>query len=131
MSNLPADYPPPFASKDYVKKPDGPADLRIDCGIAIVGGGPAGMACAVRLGQLLGDDPATMEKLGEVPLILLEKGRAPGAHELSVSFVSERDIAPAQATPAVPVSIFSETYSRGSVTCPASALAATVSGDAR
>ena len=74
--------------KDYIKKPDGPADLRIDCGVAIVGGGPAGMACAVRLGQLLGEDPATLEKLGEVPLIVLEKGRAPGAHELSGAIVN-------------------------------------------
>ena len=85
---VPANFPPPFSSADYVKKPDGPADLRIDCGVAIVGGGPAGMACAVRLGQLLGDDPATLEKLGEVPLIVLEKGRAPGAHELSGAIVN-------------------------------------------
>ena len=88
VSTIPAHYPPPFDAKDYVKKPDGPADLRIDCGVAIVGGGPAGMACAVRLGQLLGDDPATLEKLGEVPLIVLEKGRAPGAHELSGAIVN-------------------------------------------
>ena len=83
VSTIPAHYPPPFSAEDYVKKPDGPADLRIDCGVAIVGGGPAGMACAVRLGQLLGEDPATLEKLGEVPLMELEKGRTPGAHELS------------------------------------------------
>ncbi len=88
MGTIPGHHPPPFAAKDYVKKPDGPADLRIDCGVAIVGGGPAGMACAVRLGQLLGDDPATLEKLGEVPLIVLEKGRAPGAHELSGAIVN-------------------------------------------
>jgi electron-transferring-flavoprotein dehydrogenase len=88
VSIHPADYPPPFAAKDYVKKPDGPADLRIDCGVVIVGGGPAGMACAVRLGQLLGDDPATMERLGEVPLIVLEKGRAPGSHALSGAIVN-------------------------------------------
>ena len=88
MSTIPAHYPPPFSAEDYVKKPDGPADLRIDCGVAIVGGGPAGMACAVRLGQLLGEDPATLEKLGEVPLDVLEKGRAPGAHELSGAIVN-------------------------------------------
>ena len=57
-------------------------------GVAIVGGGPAGMACAVRLGQLLGEDPATMETLGEVPLIVLEKGRAPGSHALSGAIVN-------------------------------------------
>ena len=85
---VPANYPPPFDPADYVKRPDGPADLRIECGVAIVGAGPAGMACAVRLGQLLGDDPATLSKLGEVPLIVLEKGRAPGSHELSGAIVN-------------------------------------------
>ena len=72
---VPANFPPPFSSADYVKRPDGPADLRIECGIAIVGAGPAGLACAIRLGQLLGDDPATLEQLGEVPIIVLEKGQ--------------------------------------------------------
>ena len=74
---VPANFPPPFSSADYVKRPDGPADLRIECGVAIVGAGPAGLACAIRLGQLLGDDPATLEQLGEVPIIVLEKGRRP------------------------------------------------------
>lgn len=36
-----------------------------------------------------------------------------------------------QTTPAIPVSIGLLTYSRGSVMCPVSALAATVNGDAR
>ena len=45
-------------------------------------------ACAVRLGQLLGDDPATMEQLGEVPRSRAREGRAPGAHELSGAIVN-------------------------------------------
>jgi len=85
---VPANYPPPFDPADYVKRPDGPADLRIECGVAIVGAGPAGLACAIRLGQLLGDDPATLEQLGEVPIIVFEKGKAPGSHELSGAVVN-------------------------------------------
>jgi electron-transferring-flavoprotein dehydrogenase len=85
---VPANYPPPFDPASYVKRPDGPADLRIECGVAIVGAGPAGLACAIRLGQLLGDDPATLEQLGEVPIIVLEKGKAPGSHELSGAVVN-------------------------------------------
>jgi len=85
---VPAQYPPPFDPADYVKRPDGPADLRIECGVAIVGAGPAGLACAIRLGQLLGDDPATLEQLGEVPIIVLEKGKAPGSHELSGAIIN-------------------------------------------
>jgi electron-transferring-flavoprotein dehydrogenase len=97
MRSVPADFGPPFFAKEYVKKPDGPLDLRIECGVAIVGGGPAGMACAIRLGQLLGDDQATLERLGEVPLIVLEKGRSVGSHELSGAIVNPsalRDLFP-------------------------------------
>ncbi len=72
---VPANFPPPFDPADYVKRPDGPADLQIECGVAIVGAGPAGLACAIRLGQLLGDDPATLEQLGEVPIDRAREGQ--------------------------------------------------------
>ena len=45
--------------------------------------GPAGLACAIRFGQLLEEDPDTAEQLGEVPLAVLEKGKQPGSHLLS------------------------------------------------
>ena len=41
------------------------------------------MACAIRLLQLLEDDPALTESLGEVPVAVIEKGRVAGAHQLS------------------------------------------------
>ena len=52
-------------------------------GVAIVGGGTAGLATANRLLQLLGDDPELMEKLGEVPVAIIEKAKTCGGHNLS------------------------------------------------
>ena len=51
--------------------------------MVIVGGGPAGLACAIRLTQLLAEDETLMESLGEVPVALVEKGKNPGSHLLS------------------------------------------------
>ena len=48
----------------------------------IVGGGPAGLACANRVMQLLEDEPELTEKLGEIPVAVLEKGKVCGAHNL-------------------------------------------------
>jgi electron-transferring-flavoprotein dehydrogenase len=56
---------------------------RIEVGVAIVGGGPAGLACANKLMQLLEDEPELTEKLGEVPVAVIEKGKVAGAHLLS------------------------------------------------
>ena len=57
MSVKPADYPPPFTSSEAIATPTDPADERIEVGICIVGAGPAGLACAIRLGQLMEEDP--------------------------------------------------------------------------
>lgn len=56
--------------------------------MAIVGGGAAGLACAVRLGQLLADDPETLALLGEVPIVVIEKGKSVGSHSLSGAMVN-------------------------------------------
>lgn len=42
----PAAYPPPFDSEKVISKPTDPEDERIEVGVAIVGAGPAGLACA-------------------------------------------------------------------------------------
>ncbi|MGD9571395.1 MAG: 4Fe-4S dicluster domain-containing protein [Thermoleophilia bacterium] len=83
MDILPADYPPPFQPSDYVVPPASAEDERIDVGVLIVGAGPAGLATAVRLGQLLGEDPELLEQLGEVPIAVAEKGKTSGSHLLS------------------------------------------------
>jgi electron-transferring-flavoprotein dehydrogenase len=88
----PADYPPPWSPAEAIRPPTDPADERIDVGFLIVGAGPAGLAAAIRLGQLIEDDPATAERLGEVPVAVLEKGKAPGSHLLSGAVVNPRGL---------------------------------------
>ncbi len=81
---IPAAYPPPVDSqKEFVKRGLDAEDELIEVGVAIVGGGTAGLACANRLLQLLGDDPETMERLGEVPVAVIEKAKTCGGHNLS------------------------------------------------
>ena len=86
----PVDYPPPFGPRDAIAPPTDPADERIDVGVLVVGAGPAGLACAIRLGQLLEGSPQTAERLGDVPVAVLEKGRQPGSHLLSGAVVNPR-----------------------------------------
>jgi electron-transferring-flavoprotein dehydrogenase len=81
---IPAAFRPPVDSrKEFIKRELDDEDERIEVGVAIVGGGPAGLACANRLLQLLADEPELMERLGEVPVAVVEKGKACGAHNLS------------------------------------------------
>jgi electron-transferring-flavoprotein dehydrogenase len=79
----PIEFPPPFDSAEAIGPPTDPVDDRIEVGVAIVGGGPAGLACANKLMQLLADEPELTEKLGEVPVAVIEKGKVAGAHLLS------------------------------------------------
>src|ERR1700712_6008866 len=83
-STAPSEYPPPVDPQGEFTKPGlDPEDELIEVGVAIVGGGPAGLACANRLLQLLADDEELLESLGEVPVAVIEKGKVCGAHNLS------------------------------------------------
>ena len=86
----PADVPPPFRIAEYIASPSDPEDERIDVGVLVVGAGPAGLACAIRLGQLLEDAPEIRERLGEVPVAVLDKGKQAGSHLLSGAVVNPR-----------------------------------------
>jgi electron-transferring-flavoprotein dehydrogenase len=92
VSVRPSEFPPPWSPSDAIASPTDPVDERIDVGFLIVGAGPAGLAAAIRLGQLIEEDPATAERLGEVPVAVLEKGKAPGAHLLSGAVVNPRGL---------------------------------------
>src|SRR3979409_1218459 len=84
VRHAPSEYPPPVDPvKEFIKRGLDPEDELIEVGVAIVGGGTAGLACANRLLQLLGDDPELMEKLGEVPVAVIEKAKTCGGHSLS------------------------------------------------
>src|SRR5215213_449529 len=84
MAVAPAEFPPPVdPAADYVTEPTDPEDDRIEVGVAIAGGGPAGLASAIKTMQLLESEPELAEKLGEVPVAVIEKGKACGAHTLS------------------------------------------------
>ena len=67
-----------YRSASSSSEPTDPADERIEVGVLVVGAGPAGLACAIRFGQLLADDPETAERLGEVPLADRREGQAAG-----------------------------------------------------
>jgi electron-transferring-flavoprotein dehydrogenase len=90
MSMRASDYPPPFDAREFVSEPTDPADERIEVGVLIVGAGPAGLACAIRLGQLLEEHPDVAERLGDVPVAIVEKGKQPGSHLLSGAVVNPR-----------------------------------------
>ncbi len=85
----PSEFPPPFRSDEFVVAPGEP---EIEVGVLVVGAGPAGLACAIRLGQLIEEAPELAERLGEVPVAVLEKGKQPGSHLLSGAVVNPRSL---------------------------------------
>jgi len=88
-----------------VAEPTDPADERIDVGILIVGAGPAALSAAIRAAQLLEERPGLAERMGDVPVAVLEKGKTAGAHLLSGAVVNPRafrQLFPGVATPDLP-----------------------------
>ncbi|HEV2058369.1 MAG TPA: electron-transfer flavoprotein:ubiquinone oxidoreductase [Solirubrobacteraceae bacterium] len=80
----PADFPPPVDPQaEFIKRGLDGEDELIEVGVAIVGGGTAGLSCANRLLQLLADDEELLESLGEVPVAVIEKAKTCGGHNLS------------------------------------------------
>jgi electron-transferring-flavoprotein dehydrogenase len=88
----PSDFPPAWSVNEAIGAPTDPPGERIDVGVLIVGAGPAGLACAIRLGQLLESSPETAERLGDVPVAVVEKGKQPGSHLLSGAVVNPRSL---------------------------------------
>jgi electron-transferring-flavoprotein dehydrogenase len=86
----PADFPPPAIPSAEPTEPTDPDP--IDVGVLIVGAGPAGLAAAIRLGQLAAEDPETAAGLGEVPIAVLEQGKGPGSHLLSGAVIDPRPL---------------------------------------
>ncbi|HKG43804.1 MAG TPA: electron-transfer flavoprotein:ubiquinone oxidoreductase [Gaiellaceae bacterium] len=89
MALRPSAFAPPFDPSEFVVAP---GEAEIEVGVLIVGAGPAGLACAIRLGQLLEGEPKLAERLGDVPVAVLEKGKQPGSHLLSGAVVNPRSL---------------------------------------
>ena len=71
-----------------IDRPQMPAD------VVIVGGGPAGMACALRLSQLIDSDNAKHpdSQLSKENIYVLEKAREIGQHCLSGALLDPRSM---------------------------------------
>lgn len=88
MSARPADYQPRIDHTEFLAVPEAGPDERIEVGVLFVGAGPAGLAGAIRLSQLLDGAPEVKETLGDVPVAIVEKGKHPGAHLVSGAVVN-------------------------------------------
>jgi electron-transferring-flavoprotein dehydrogenase len=84
----PSDYQPKIDHTEFLHVPEAGPDARIDVGVLFVGAGPAGLAGAIRLAQLLETAPEVKERLGDVPVAVVEKGKYPGAHSVSGAVVN-------------------------------------------
>jgi electron-transferring-flavoprotein dehydrogenase len=67
----PAHFPPPWSASEAIAAPSESEPVEVD--VLVVGAGPAGLAAAIRLGQVA----------PELAVAVLEKGKRPGAHLLS------------------------------------------------
>jgi electron-transferring-flavoprotein dehydrogenase len=88
MSSIPAQFKPPVEKNEFISGITHKPEDRVEVGILFVGAGPASLAGAIRLAQLLSDEPEIMESLGEIPIAVIEKGKYPGAHLVSGAVVN-------------------------------------------
>lgn len=88
MTNVPGAHRPLSDPSEFLAAPVAGLEERIDVGVLFAGAGPAGLAGAIRLAQLLDGAPEVRDKLGEVPIAIAEKGKYPGAHLVSGAAVN-------------------------------------------
>jgi len=88
VADVPARYAPSLTPGEFIQEPRAAPDERIDVGILFVGGGPAGLAGAIRFAQLLETAPEVKARLGDTPIAVVEKGKHPGAHLVSGAVVN-------------------------------------------
>jgi electron-transferring-flavoprotein dehydrogenase len=88
---IPASHQPGLP-RDQLILSEAPGQERIDLDVVFVGAGPAGLAGAIHLAQLVQQDNASGEGLGEVSIGVLEKAASLGEHSLSGAVVNPRPL---------------------------------------
>jgi electron-transferring-flavoprotein dehydrogenase len=86
---VPASFQPPLP-RERLLLTEPPGDERIDLDVLVVGGGPAGLACALELAKLVERDNASDGGIGDVQIGVLEKAGSLGEHCLSGAVVNPR-----------------------------------------
>ncbi len=81
----PDKHQPPLSRKKLIQT-GAPGEEAIPLDVLFVGAGPAGLAGAIRLAQLVKDD----EQLGEIEIGVLEKAESLGEHNLSGAIVNPK-----------------------------------------
>lgn len=88
MKNIPAGFPPPVTRDEFITPPSGKTEDKLPVGVLFVGAGPASLAGAIRLMQLVSNAPDIKARLGDFPVVVLEKGKYVGAHLVSGAMVN-------------------------------------------
>ena len=88
MTNIPADFTPPIEKDEFIGTSTAAPELKLPVGVLFVGAGPASLAGAIRLAQLLETAPEIKASLGDFPIAIIEKGKYVGAHLLSGAIIN-------------------------------------------
>ncbi|HSH46281.1 MAG TPA: NAD(P)/FAD-dependent oxidoreductase, partial [Longimicrobiales bacterium] len=84
---VPRDHQPPLPMDRLILE-EAPDDEAVPMDVAIVGAGPAGLACAIELARLVEEDNASGDGVGDVEIAVLEKAESLGEHNLSGAVIN-------------------------------------------